>query len=303
MNSLKHVVEAQQFNRELLEHIFYLTDRMSEHSIDDELEGQLMACLFYEPSTRTRFSFEAAMNRLGGKVLVTDKAGEFSSAAKGETLEDTIRVMSGYVDVIVLRHHEEGAAVRAASVSDVPIINAGDGAGQHPTQSLLDLYTIADRFGTVDEKHVAIVGDLKYGRTARSLAYLLTKFDDVELTFVAPPQLRMGRDLVDYCIEKGVKVHESSDMKSVLPNVDCVYMTRIQQERMSASEYEETKGKFILTPRLVDSMHGNAIILHPLPRVDEIPPSVDNNHRARYFEQAKNGLYVRMALLYDLLGT
>src|ERR671925_2335878 len=193
---LRHVIESQQFSRALLEDLLARADEIKRepHHFIGRLAGQVMAALFYEPSTRTRLSFEAAMLRLGGTTMGTDNAREFSSAAKGETLEDTIRIVSGYADVIVLRHNEEGAARRAAAVSDVPVINAGDGKGQHPTQALLDVYTIKDELGRIDGVRVAIVGDLANGRTARSLTYLLSKYKDVELWFVAPPQVQMGGD-------------------------------------------------------------------------------------------------------------
>src|SRR5919198_1078885 len=197
---LRHVVESQQFSRELLEEIFERADEMKRepHRASGRLLGRVLAALFYEPSTRTRLSFEAAMLRLGGRTMGTDNAREFSSAAKGETLEDTVRIIGGYADVIVLRHHEQGAAARAAAVSDVPVINAGDGKGQHPTQALLDLYTIKDELGRIDGVRVAIVGDLANGRTARSLAYLLSKYKDVEIWFVAPPQVAMRQDIKDH---------------------------------------------------------------------------------------------------------
>src|ERR671925_586317 len=193
---LRHVIESRQFSRTLLEDLFARADEIKRepHRFMGRLAGQVMAALFYEPSTRTRLSFEAAMLRLGGQTMGTDNAREFSSAAKGETLEDTIQIVSGYSDVIVLRHNEEGAARRAAAVSDVPVINAGDGKGQHPTQALLDVYTIKDELGRLDGVSVAMVGDLANGRTARSLTYLLSKYKDVELWFVAPPQVQMGGD-------------------------------------------------------------------------------------------------------------
>ncbi|MBO0709072.1 MAG: aspartate carbamoyltransferase, partial [Candidatus Dormibacteraeota bacterium] len=242
---LRHVVAAQQFSRPLLEAIFERTDEMRADPARaaGRLQGQVMAALFYEPSTRTRLSFEAAMLRLGGRVMGTDNAREFSSAAKGETLEDTIRIVAGYADVIVLRHVEEGAAERAALVSDVPVINGGDGRGQHPTQALLDLYTIQDELGHIDGTRVAMVGDLANGRTVRSLSYLLAKFDGVEITFVAPPQVQMGEDLKTYLTERGVRWRETVDLDPVLPEVDVVYQTRIQKERFSSpDDYLQVKG-------------------------------------------------------------
>jgi aspartate carbamoyltransferase catalytic subunit len=262
-----------------------------------------MAALFYEPSTRTRLSFEAAMLRLGGDAIGTDNAREFSSAAKGETLEDTIRIVSGYADVIVLRHNEEGAAKRAAAVSTVPVINAGDGPGQHPTQALLDLYTIRDELSRIDGVRVAMVGDLANGRTVRSLAYLLSKFKDIKLWFVAPPQVAMRDDLKAHLDEHHVPWVETQDLESVLPEVDVVYMTRIQKERFSDPEdYNAVKGVYRIDKSSLAVMRKYAILLHPLPRVDEIATEVDDDPRAAYFRQARNGLHIRMALLDRLLA-
>src|SRR5437899_2688238 len=218
---LRHVVERQQFARPLLEELLHRADEMKRqpHHFSGRLAGQVMAALFYEPSTRTRLSFESAMLRLGGRTMGTDNAREFSSAAKGETLEDTIRIVSGYSDVIVLRHNEEGAARRAAAVSDVPVINAGDGKGQHPTQALLDVYTIRDELGRLDGIRVAMVGDLANGRTVRSLAYLLSKYRDVRITFVAPPQVAMRPDIKSHLDDCGVSWQETADLEGVRAEV------------------------------------------------------------------------------------
>jgi len=304
---LQHVIESQQFNRELIDVVFSVATQMKEDltqrgQLRYSLAGKIMASLFYEPSTRTRFSFECAMKRLGGSVITTENAREFSSAAKGESLHDTTRIMNGYADVIVMRHNEAGSAEKAAEVSRIPIINAGDGAGQHPTQALLDLFTIKDCFKGIKGLNIAMVGDLKYGRTVRSLSYLLTKFADVKLYFVAPDVCQMESDIKAYLDKYQVAWEEEDNFEKVLPEVDCVYMTRIQKERFNVHEdYVEAAGKFILTPENVKKMKGAAIIMHPLPRVDEIPPEVDDDPRAKYFEQAQNGLYIRMALLYLLL--
>jgi aspartate carbamoyltransferase catalytic subunit len=243
------------------------------------------------------------MLRLGGQTMGTDNAREFSSAAKGETLEDTIRIVSGYADVIVVRHNEEGAAKRAAAVSTVPIINAGDGPGQHPTQALLDLYTIKDELNRIDGIKVALVGDLANGRTVRSLTYLLSKFKEIQLTFVAPPLVAMRDDLKAHLDEHHVPWVETEDLDSVLPEVDVVYMTRIQKERFAdPGAYEAVKGVYQINKRSLDLMRKYAIVMHPLPRVDEIAPEVDADARAAYFRQARNGLHVRMALLDRLLA-
>jgi aspartate carbamoyltransferase catalytic subunit len=299
------VVEAQQFSRRLLEELFQRTDeiRSEPHRAAGRLQGRIMAALFYEPSTRTRLSFESAMLRLGGRTISTENAREFSSAAKGETLEDTIRTVNGYADVIVLRHHEEGAARRAAAVSEVPVINGGDGPGEHPTQSLLDLYTVRDELGRIDGVRVAMVGDLANGRTVRSLAYLLSKFRDVELWFVAPPQVAMRRDILDHLDNHAVRWHTSDDLAAVLPQVDVVYQTRIQKERFAdLAEYDAVHGIYVIDETAMARMRPDAILMHPLPRLDEIVPAVDGDRRAAYFRQARNGVQVRMALLDMVLS-
>ena len=302
---LQHVIESQQFSRPLLEELLDRAEEMKAqpHHFSGRLNGQVMAALFYEPSTRTRLSFEAAMLRLGGRTVGTDNAREFSSAAKGETLEDTIRIVSGYADVIVLRHNEEGAARRAAAVSSVPVINAGDGPGQHPTQALLDLYTIRDELGHIDGIRIAMVGDLANGRTVRSLAYLLSKFRDIRIWFVAPPQVAMRDDIKAHLDEHHVAWVESEDLDAVLPQVDVIYQTRIQKERFSdEASYLALKGIYCIDGSTLARMRKDAIVMHPLPRVDEIAPEVDADPRAAYFRQARNGLFIRMALLDKLLS-
>jgi len=302
---LRHVIESQQFSRSLLEELFARSDEIKRepHKFMGRLNGQVMAALFYEPSTRTRLSFEAAMLRLGGQTMGTDNAREFSSAAKGETLEDSIRIVGGYADVIVIRHNEEGAAKRAASVSSVPIINAGDGPGQHPTQALLDIYTIKDELNRVDGIKVAMVGDLANGRTVRSLTYLLSKFKEIKIWFVAPPAVAMRDDLKAHLDEHRVPWVETEDLESVLPEVDVVYMTRIQKERFADPDaYNAVNGIYRIDASSLALMRKYSIVMHPLPRVDEIAPEVDEDPRAAYFRQARNGLPVRMALLDRLLG-
>ena len=307
MDSLFHVLEAQQFSRDVMNEIFGVTREM-EHVVSrygsNILNRRIMATLFYEPSTRTRLSFEAAMYRLGGEVITTESAREFSSAAKGETLEDTIRIVEGYSDVIVLRHYEGGSARRAADAASVPIINAGDGPGQHPTQALLDVYTIQKEIGRLDGIHVALVGDLANGRTARSLAYLLTKYEGVKLYFVAPNVVRMRDDIKGYLTEHGVVFEEEEDLMSVMSKVDVVYQTRIQRERFGdrIEDYERARGRYIIDVETMSALSENAIVMHPLPRVDEIDPAVDTDPRAAYFRQAHNGVFIRMALLQMVLG-
>jgi aspartate carbamoyltransferase catalytic subunit len=305
---LRHVVESQQFDRPLLERVFGVAAEMEQLVAaggSQELKGRIMASLFYEPSTRTRLSFEAAMLRLGGEVLGTESAGEFSSVAKGETLEDTVQIVAGYADVIVLRHFDVGASRRAAAISPVPVINAGDGPGQHPTQALLDLYTIKKELGRVDGLRIAMVGDLANGRTVRSLSYLLSKFDGVELVFVAPPAVAMGRDIKSHLDERGVSYRETEELDAVLPEVDVVYQTRIQKERFGSrlDEYRRVSGIYIMDARAMSLMRPTAVLMHPLPRVGEITPDVDRDPRAAYFRQARNGLFIRMSLLRLLLGS
>jgi len=304
---LHHVIEAQQFDVPTLSYLFEVTARMEEvvaRGGSTDFHNRIMATLFYEPSTRTRFSFETAMHRLGGRVISTENAAEFSSVAKGETLEDTIQILNGYVDVIVMRRSEVGAAKRAAAVSRIPIINAGDGVGQHPTQALLDLYTIRKEVGAIDGLKIAMVGDLAQGRTVRSLAYLLSKFSRIKIYFVAPPLLRMKDDILEHLRERGVWYTEHTVLEEVLPLVDVVYQTRIQKERFGdrLADYERCRGVYTINRNSLELMKPNAIIMHPLTRVDEIAMEVDSDPRAAYFRQARNGLYLRMALLTMVLS-
>lgn len=299
---MRHIIESQQFDRKTIEEIFHSADSL-EKSGSQAMKGKIMATLFYEPSTRTRLSFESAMLRMGGGVIGTENAKEFSSAAKGETLEDTIRIVSRYADVIVLRHFEKGAAERASKISVVPIMNAGDGTGQHPTQALLDLYTIQKEIGKIDGVSVAFMGDLKNGRTVRSLAYLLGKYDRVNMVFVSPPALRIGDDIKEYLRDKNVMYEEVEAMGVKISEVDVVYQTRIQKERFENGEaYAKYKGAYVLTAEDANKMKTGAIIMHPLPRVDEIAPEVDASPHAAYFKQAAYGVLVRMALLKYVLS-
>lgn len=304
---LDDVIEAQQFDTDTLNAIFKVArdmENIERNSPESQiLEGYLMSTLFYEPSTRTRLSFESAMRRLGGEVLTTENAREFSSAAKGETLEDTIRTVEGYSDLIVLRHFESGAARRAAAIAGIPIVNAGDGPGQHPTQALLDVYTIEREIGKLDGIKVGLVGDLANGRTVRSLAYLLAKYKDVKIYFVSPDVVKMKDDIKDYLTSKGVDWEESSDLVEVASECDVVYQTRIQKERFGErlDLYEKARGKYIVNQNILKAMQRHAVVMHPLPRLDEITVDVDADPRAAYFRQAKYGLYIRMAILKLLL--
>lgn len=294
---LQHVVESQQFTVPLLMELFDRTrdmERIVQRGGTLDYQDRIMATLFYEPSTRTRFSFEAAMYRLGGKVLSTEHARAFSSEFENEQVEDSIRIIGSYSDVIVIRHHEEGGAKRAAQVSPVPVINAGDGnGGQHPTQALLDLYTIY-RDRPIDGVSVAFIGELDRGRTARSLAYLLAKFDRVKIYFVSPPELQIKEDILQYLDRHNVAYELESNIEKVIGNVDVVYQTRIRPDRVKD---EQAIRRFAIDSRVLRLMKSDAMILHPLPRTVELDKTVDSDPRAFYFKQAINGLYVRMALL------
>ncbi len=301
---MKHIVAVDQFERPWLEQLFQEADAMRDVPVDAApLRGKILATIFYEPSTRTRLSFESAMMRLGGNVISTENAREFSSAIKGETVEDTMRILSGYADAIAMRHHEEGAIARAVRVSGVPILNAGDGPGEHPTQALLDLYTIHNELGRIDDIRIAMVGDLRYGRTVRSLSKLLRQTNNCEITFVAPEPVRMRDDIKDALDAAGVSWREENDLLRAMESADIVYQTRIQKERFAnEADYLAIKGTYIIDTEAMTHLPTSSIVLHPLPRVDEITADVDSDPRAAYFRQARNGVYVRMALLKLLLS-
>ncbi|MBW5447679.1 aspartate carbamoyltransferase [Cohnella sp. CFH 77786] len=303
---LYHVLGAKQFDRAELERLFAASQEMEgvvSAGGDKRLSGKIMTTLFFEASTRTRLSFESAMHRLGGSVIGTENAAQFSSAIKGETLEDTIRIVTGYSDVIVMRHTEIGAAKRAAKVAGIPVINAGDGAGEHPTQALLDAYTINKEFGRIDGLKIAMVGDLTYGRTVHSLSYILANYQDVMIYFIAPENVQIPGYVKQYLDEMGIRYQETNDLNAVAGSVDVVYQTRIQKERFpSVEEYEKAAGKYIIDLALLDRMRKDAIVLHPLPRAGEIAEEVDADPRAAYFRQAHNGLYIRMALIAKCLN-
>lgn len=295
---LQHVIESQQFTVPLLMELFDRSrgmERLVARGGTLEFQNRIMATLFYSPSTRTRLSFEAAMHRLGGRVISTEQARAFSSEIEGEQVEDTIRIVGSYSDVIVIRHSEQGGAKRASQVSPVSVINAGDGdGGQHPTQALLDLYTIY-RERPLNGLSVAIIGELDKGRTARSLAYLLAKFDRVKVWFVAPPEQQMKSDILDYLEEHGIDYELEADISRVIGEVDVVYLTQLRSSSVPRA------GNYAINSDALRKMKQDAIILHPLPRTVELDRSVDADPRALYFRQAVNGLYVRMALLTMLL--
>jgi len=300
---LKHLIESQQMDLNTIFDLFKNADEL-RNSVKKPLKNKILATLFYEPSTRTRLSFESAMLRLGGKVIGTENAREFSSAIKGESLEDTMRIISAYSDIIVIRHFEEGSAKKAASVSLVPVINGGDGQGQHPTQALLDLYTIWKELGKIEGITIAMIGDLKHGRTVRSLCYLLGKFQNIKIIFVAPKHLSIKNDIKDYLKRHTIPFEEQTELDKYLPQVDVVYMTRIQKERMSNEESKNVQEVYNITKENLKLLKEGARLLHPLPHVEEIklPIGIEQtDKRVAYFRQAENGLYIRMALLSYLL--
>lgn len=267
-----------------------------------DMAGKVVACLFFEPSTRTRLSFESAANRVGARVISVAGASS-SSTAKGETLQDTIRTVDGYIDVIVMRHPEIGSAQVAADNAIHPVINGGDGSGQHPTQALLDIYTILKEKGHLGGQTVTFLGDLKYGRTVHSLGYFMTLYGN-KIIFVSPKSLRMPEELTADFRSRGAEIEETEDVQEALGKSDIVYVTRVQRERFAdPAEYEKLKGSYIVNRELISKAKKGITILHPLPRVDEISTDVDDYEGAAYFRQAHNGMYVRMALLALVSGS
>ncbi|MDK2910915.1 MAG: aspartate carbamoyltransferase catalytic subunit [Bacteroidales bacterium] len=297
----RSLVSITDFTKDEYLRILELAQHFERNPIQKILEGYVVATLFFEPSTRTRLSFESAVNRLGGKVIGFSDAS-VSSTSKGESLADTIRTVSNYSDLIVMRHPIEGSARWASEVATVPIINAGDGANQHPTQCLLDLYTILQTQGTLDNLHVAFVGDLKYGRTVHSNVIALTHFNTT-FHLVSPEELKLPSSVKMHIKEKQLEYYQYTDIQEVINKVDILYMTRIQRERFSdPMEYERVKNSYILTNSMLAVAKNNLRILHPLPRVNEIAYDVDANPKAYYFQQALNGVYVRQALIASILG-
>jgi len=301
----KDVLRADQFTKEEIATILELAGEyeraLSDGRTLDVMKGLVLSTLFFEPSTRTRLSFETAMLRLGGGVVSVSEA-KSTSASKGESLHDTIRTVEGYADVIVLRHPQIGAADEAARATDKPVLNAGDGAGQHPTQSLLDLYTITKETGRIDTLTVALAGDLKNGRTVHSLALLLANYE-VQFVFIAPPALRMPDAICNELDQRGVRIQQTDDLATGIEQADVLYMTRIQRERFDdPSAYDRLKDSYVLTRDLVESAKDGIVVMHPLPRVNEIATDVDDYGKAAYFRQAANGVPVRMALLALVSG-
>jgi aspartate carbamoyltransferase len=299
------ILSVKQFQRKDLDYIFGVAHEMSEMvrrvGTFDLLKGKILANLFYEPSTRTMSSFTAAMERLGGSVIPIHEV-KYSSVSKGESLPDTVRTLERYADVIVLRHPEKGSVATAAQYTKKPIINAGDGIGEHPTQALLDLFTILEELGRVDGLTVTMLGDLKYGRTVHSLARLLSLFD-VRLNYVSPAILPMPDDVVQEVSARNIPQNAYNTLDPVLPETDVLYVTRVQKERFEdLDEYEKVRNEFIITAETMKGAKENMIVMHPLPRVGEIAMEVDDDPRAAYFRQMEYGLYVRMALLAIVLG-
>lgn len=298
----RDIISIKDFSREEINYIFKIAKSMEPLAAkgSNMLKGKILATLFFEPSTRTRLSFESAMHRLGGSTIGFAEA-EIASVKKGENLADTIRTVDNYADVIALRHPLEGAARLAAEFSKVPILNGGSGAEEHPTQALLDVYTMNKEKGKIDGLKIAFVGDLRYGRTVHSLAYALSLYN-VELYLVSPESLKMRREVLQ-AIKERITVIERTNLEKIIPLVDVLYVTRIQKERFpDPAEYAKVKGSFKLDLQTLTEAKKDLTILHPLPRIDEIAPEVDNTPYARYFQQVRNGIVMRMALLALILG-
>lgn len=299
----RDIISIRHFNKEELLYILDLAKEMERTTYTDTLKDKILASLFFEPSTRTRLSFESAMQRLGGMVIGFADSG-ITSVAKGESLRDSVKIIEGYCDIIVLRHYLEGSAQLAADVVNIPVINAGDGANQHPTQTFLDLYTIQKTKGALEGLTIGFLGDLKYGRTVHSLAYALAYFG-TEMFFISPPGLRMPRDSIDELKDRKVKCYENESLSGISKKLDVIYCTRIQKERFADPvEFEKVRGVYRLSKATLEELEikKDLKILHPLPRVDEMDESLDKTNYAVYFHQARNGVPVRKAILSAVLG-
>ncbi|MBP8945553.1 MAG: aspartate carbamoyltransferase [Paludibacteraceae bacterium] len=300
--SIKSLVSITDYSKEDILEILSSAEEFEKHPNQEVLKGKVIATLFFEPSTRTRLSFETAVVRLGGSVIGFSDVAT-SSLSKGESLHDTIRIVSNYADAIVMRHPYEGAARYAAEISPVPIINAGDGANQHPSQTLLDLYSILKTQGTLENLNICIVGDLKYGRTVHSLIMAMSHFHPT-FTFIAPEELRIPYEFKIFCDKNNISYTELYELSDNFNEADILYMTRVQKERFQdLMEYERVKNVYMLKNSMLENTKPNLRILHPLPRVFEIDPEVDKNEKAYYFQQAKNGLYVRQAIINKVLSS
>ena len=299
--SRKSLISIRDFTKEEILHVLETAKEFEQNKEQNFLEGKVIASLFFEPSTRTRLSFETAINRLGAKVIGFSDASN-TSQSKGETLKDTIKMVNNYVDMIVMRHPLEGSSRYASEVADVPVVNAGDGANQHPSQTMLDLYTIYQTQGTLDNLNIYMVGDLKYGRTVHSLLQAMSHFNP-DFTFTAPDELKMPQEYKDFLNAKGIPFTETRELEGNINDCDILYMTRVQQECFTdPMEYEKVKNTYNLTASMLKGAKDNMKILHPLPRITEIAQDVDDTKHAYYFKQAENGVYVRMAIIAYLLG-
>jgi aspartate carbamoyltransferase catalytic subunit len=300
--SHKSLISITDFSKEEYLKIMDLSHQFEADPAQSLLKGKVIATLFFEPSTRTRLSFETAINRLGGKIIGFSDSNS-SSVSKGETLHDTIKMVSNYADMIIMRHPLEGSARYAAEVADVPVINAGDGANQHPSQTLLDMYSIMKTQGRLDDINIFMVGDLKYGRTVHSLLMAMSQFRNPIFNFVAPPELAMPDEYKLFLSYKGIRYFEHLEFNEIINQADIIYMTRVQKERfIDPVEYEKVKNVYILKNEMLANTKPNVRILHPLPRINEIDTNVDNNPKAYYFTQARNGVFTRMAIIAHLLN-
>ncbi|WP_407454944.1 aspartate carbamoyltransferase [Methanobrevibacter sp.] len=300
---LKDIISIKDFKREdieyLLEEASKLENIAKSKEVSEELKGKLLGLMFFEPSTRTKISFETAMKRLGGECIGFENSGS-SSVSKGESIADTAKMFEGYSDALVIRHELEGVSKFISDIVDVPVINAGDGAGQHPTQTLLDLYTIKNEIGSIDNLKIALIGDLKFGRTVHSLSNALGLFDNVKIYLVSPPELRMPQEVLHDISKTNVEYEEVNSIEEVIDDVDVLYVTRIQKERFADIEdYQKIKGAYIINKKMIEGK--DLIVMHPLPRIDEIDADVDNTIYNKYFTQAANAVPVRMAILKTLI--
>jgi aspartate carbamoyltransferase catalytic subunit len=298
----RDLISITDYSKKEYLRIMNLAAEFEANPNQDLLQGKVVASLFFEPSTRTRLSFETAISRLGGRIIGIADPGS-SSTSKGETLHDTIKMVSNYADLIVMRHPLEGAARYAAEVSPVPVINAGDGANQHPTQTLLDMYSIVKTQGSLDNLNIFMVGDLKYGRTVHSLLMAMSEFKNPIFNFIAPPELQMPQEYKMYLRDKGIRFFEHREFTDIISEADIIYMTRVQKERFSDPiEYEQVKNVYILRNAMLEKTKPNVKILHPLPRVNEIHTDVDQNDKAYYFTQARNGVFTREAIISHIMN-
>ncbi len=304
MNTPRHIFSTRSISKEFVESIFNLASKIERQpeKYNEKCKGKILATMFFEPSTRTMLSFESAMLKLGGEILGF-ASGKISSSTKGETIADTIRMINGYADIAVIRHYLEGVGEIAKRFATIPMISGGTGTQEHPTQALLDIYTLKKEFGSIDNLSIGLMGDLKYGRTIPSLLYGLAKYQNIKIKLIAPPDLMIRDNIKRRLQDMNIKFEVHDNVADVINELDALYVTRIQKERFPDQlDYERLKSSYHVTPELLENVKDHFIILHPLPRVDEIAPEVDSLKYARYFDQAKNGVWVRMAIILKLLG-